>query len=135
MRAFPPAISRFLRYAAIGVSTLAFDLLLLAGATELLRIPYYLATPFAFLIAVSLNYALSRSFVFRGTERPLHHGYAYFILIALAGALAITGAVYLLVTYLHLYYLVARIIVAGFVGMANYLANLHWNFRVAGRHY
>jgi putative flippase GtrA len=129
-----PALIRFMRYAAIGVATLAFDLLLLAGATELAGIPYYLATPLAFLVAVSLNYALSRSLVFRGSERPVHHSYAFFLLIALAGALLITGAVALLVTYLHLYYLLARVVVAGFVGIANYLANLHWNFKVAGVH-
>lgn len=129
-----PALLRFLRYSAIGVATLSFDLMLLAAATQLLHIPYYVATPVAFLVAVSLNYALSRTFVFKGTERPVHHGYAYFIAIALVGALAITGAVYLLVTYAHLYYLLARILVAGVVGIANYLSNLHLNFKVAGKH-
>lgn len=129
-----PALIRFMKYAVVGVSTLAFDLLLLAALTQLLSVPYYLSTPFAFLIAVSINYALSRTLVFRGTERAIHHGYAYFILIALAGALLITGAVYVLVTYAALHYLVARILVAGVVGIGNYLTNLHWNFKVAGIH-
>lgn len=128
------SLVRFARYAVVGVSTLAFDLLLLAGLTEVLHIPYYIGTPFAFLVAVSINYALSRKFVFKGTERPVHHGYAYFILIAAAGAAAITGAVYVLVTYLGVYYLVARIGVAGVIGLVNYLSNLHLNFRVAGKH-
>ncbi|MGE5541323.1 MAG: GtrA family protein [Bacillota bacterium] len=129
-----PALLRFLRYAAVGVSTLAFDLLLLAALTQLLHVPYYISTPLAFLVAVSINYALSRSFVFRGTDRPVHHGYAYFIAIAFGGAFAITVAVAALVTYAHLYYLVARILVAGVVGIVNYLVNLHWNFKVAGKH-
>ncbi len=129
-----PALRRFLRYAAIGVSTLAFDLLLIALLTQALGVPYYISTPIGFLIAVSINYFLSRRFVFHGTERRLHHGYAYFMGIALVGALAITGAVYLLVTYLALHYLVARVLVAGVVGMANYLINLYGNFKVAGLH-
>ncbi|MDB5189287.1 MAG: GtrA family protein [Parcubacteria group bacterium] len=129
-----PASRRFLRYAAVGVATLSFDLLLLAALTQLLHIPYYISTPFAFLVAVSINYVVSRAFVFRGTERPVHHGYAYFILLALAGAVFITASVAFLVTYVHLYYLVARVLVAGFVGIANYLINLHFNFRVAGHH-
>jgi putative flippase GtrA len=134
--ALPPASAfvRFARYTTIGVSTLTFDLLLLAGLTEILSVPYTIATPVAFLIAVSINYLLSRHFVFRGTERPMAHGYLYFVLIALAGAGAITGAVYLLVTYAGLYYLVARVLVAGFVGMGNYLSNLHFNFKVVGKH-
>jgi putative flippase GtrA len=129
-----PAFARFARYTVVGVSTLAFDLLLLAGLTQLLHVPYYFGTPFAFLVAVSINYAISRVFVFRGTERSVPHGYVYFILLAGGGALFITGGVYLLVTYAHLYYLVARIAIAGVVGLFNYLTNLHWNFRVAGKH-
>lgn len=130
-----PGVRRFLRYAAVGVSTLTFDLVLIALLTQVFGVPYYLSTPLGFLIAVSINYFLSRRLVFTGTERPLHHGYAYFIAIALVGATAITGAVYLLVTYAGLYYLIARVLVAGVVGIANYLTNLHFNFRVAGRHY
>lgn len=129
-----PSFTRFLRYAAVGVSTLALDLSLLYAATSLLGIPYYLSTPGAFLIAVSLNYFISRRFVFRGTERAVHHGYAYFIGAALLGALVTTGAVTLFVTFAHLYYLFARVLVAGFVGIANYLFNLYLNFRVAGHH-
>lgn len=136
MRLPPPeAFIRFARYAAVGVSTLGFDLLLLAGLTEVLSVPYYVATPAAFLVAVSINYALSRTLVFKGTERPVHHGYLYFIGIAVAGALAITGAVYVLVTYASLHYLVARVLVAGVVGIVNYLTNLHFNFRVVGKHH
>ncbi len=129
------ALKRFTKYSVIGVSTLAFDLVLLAGLTQLLSVPYYLSTPIAFLVAVSINYALSRRLVFRGTERPVHHGYMYFVLIAIMGAFLITAAVYLLVTFFAFHYLVARVGIAGFVGLANYLTNLHWNFRVAGKHH
>ena len=132
---FTPGVRRFVRYTAVGVSTLLFDLLLLAALTQLFHVPYYYSTPFAFLIAVSINYGISRVFVFHGTKRSIHQSYAYFILIAGAGAFFITGGVYLLVTYAHLYYLLARILIAGVVGIANYLINLHWNFRVAGKHY
>lgn len=129
-----PTVTRFLRYASIGISTLTFDLLLIAALTQVFGVPYYISTPIGFLIAVSINYALSRHFVFRGTERPMRLGYVYFIAIALVGALTITGAVYLLVTYLGLYFLVARVLVAGVVGIANYLTNLYFNFRVVGSH-
>ncbi len=131
---FSPGALRLLRYTIVGVSTLTFDLLLLAFLTQMLHIPYYVGTPISFLVAVSINYVVSRKYVFAGTERSVHHGYAYFILIAGAGALFITGAVYVLVTYLGLYYLVARILVAGVVGVFNYLSNLHLNFNVAGKH-
>lgn len=129
------ALIRFLKYALVGGSTLAFDLLLLFLVTEKLGVPYYIATPGAFLVAVSINYLISRTFVFRGTKQGHRVGYMFFILIALAGASITTFGVLLLVTYAHQYYLFARVLVACFVGMANYLLNLFFNFKVVGVHH
>lgn len=134
MPVLSPALRRFLRYTSVGVSTFLFDLVLLAAFTELLSIPYYIGTPIAFLIAVSINYLVSRTHVFRGTQRSVHHGYLYFIGFALIGAFAATAGTTLLVTFFGLQYLVARILVAGVTGMANYLLNLHLNFKVVGHH-
>ncbi len=129
-----PAVRRFTRYAVVGVSTLLFDLALLWCLTELLGVPYYVSTPFAFLVAVSINYLLSRAHVFHGTERHIHHGYAYFIGIAALGALVTTSGVAFLVSFFGLYYLLARVLVAGVVGIGNYLLNLYFNFKVVGHH-
>lgn len=129
-----PTYKRFLKYALVGGSTFAFDLVLIWIMTELFGVPYQISTALGFLIAVSINYLLSRTFVFKGTERRIHHGYVYFILFAGGGALLITGAVTFLVAFFALHYLVARVLVACVVGFANYLFNLHVNFRVAGHH-
>lgn len=129
-----PSYKRFLKYATVGGSTFAFDLALLWVMTEVFLVPYLVSTALAFMIAVSINYFVSRRFVFKGTNRRIHHGYVYFILIACGGALAVTGAVALLVTTLAMHYLVARVLVACFVGMGNYLFNLHFNFKVVGHH-
>lgn len=128
------AFIRFLRYAIVGVGTLALDLCMLYIAVSVFGIPYYLATPSTFLIAVSCNYAISRSFVFKGTERSWHIGYAYFALVAIVGASVTTGLVALLVTTFGLFYLAARVVVAGIIGIGNYLFNLYFNFDVAGKH-
>jgi len=85
-------------------------------------------------MAVTINYFISRRFVFKGTERRIHHGYAYFIVIAILGAVLTTSLVAFLVSFAHLYYLLARVLVAGIIGIGNYLFNLHLNFRVAGNH-
>lgn len=129
-----PGALRFLRYAGVGVSTLALDLVLLFVLKEFVGIPYYVAIPLAFLLATSLNYAISRVHVFRGTLRPVHHGYLYFILLASLGATITTSATAFLVEFFALHYLLARVGVAGFVGLMNYLLNLHFNFRVVGHH-
>lgn len=127
-------VHRFIRYVSVAGSTFVFDLVLLYVLTEYLLIPYYVATFGAFLIAVSINYFISRRLVFRGTARNLGHGYAYFIGLALMGATVTTAGVGILVSTLGLYYLVARILVACVVGVLNYLANLFLNFKVVGLH-
>jgi len=128
------AFRRFLKYILVGGSTFAFDLLLIWLMTEFLHVPYVVSTALGFLIAVSLNYLISRRYVFRGTMRRMHHGYAYFILFAGLGAVLISLSVAALVTYLALHYLAARVLVACVVGIGNYLFNLHVNFKVAGHH-
>ena len=133
--ALSPTVRRFLRYILVGGSTFAFDLLLLYVVTTYLGAPYYLATPGAFLVAVSINYLISRRFVFRGTERGHALGYAYFIGMALIGAGITTLGVATLVTHAGLYFLYARIATACVVGIGNYLFNLFHNFKVVGRHH
>ena len=128
------ALARFMRYTAVGVSTFLLDLAMLYGAVHFVGIPYYIATPISFLLAVSCNYAISRSFVFRETKRSWGTGYAYFIFVALAGAAATTALVSALVVSFDLFYLYARVLVAGIVGITNYLINLHLNFKVVGTH-
>jgi putative flippase GtrA len=129
-----PGARRFARYALVGISTLLFDLGMLYIAVSLFGIAYYIATPLSFIIAVSCNYVLSRRFVFIGTTRSWHGGYAYFTIVALGGAAITTSLVAGLVILFGFYYLFARVLVAGFVGAANYLFNLYVNFNVAGQH-
>ncbi len=133
--AISPAIRRFLRYACVGGSTFAFDLLVLYLVTTYAGVTYYLATPGAFLVAVSCNYFISRRFVFRGTKRGHAPGYVYFIGMALIGAGVTTLGVTFMVTYTGLYFLYARILVALVVGTANYFGNLVLNFKVVGLHH
>lgn len=128
------SILRFARYTSIGVSTFLLDLAVLFLAVTYAHIPYYIATPGAFLIAVSINYHFSRRHVFHQTDRSYHHGYAYYAMIAIAGATLTTSLVALLVSSFGLFYLTARVITAGVIGMGNYLINLYFNFNVAGKH-
>ena len=128
------AFSRFIRYSLVGVGTFLIDLLLLYSATTILHIPYYISTAVSFFIAVNINYFISRAHIFKGSERSMGLGYLYFLCIVLAGAAATTGLVVLLVKYVGLYFLVARIIVAGIIGVCNYLINLYFNFKVAGKY-
>jgi putative flippase GtrA len=126
----PKRFSRFFKYSSVGVSTFLFDLALLFILIDWFKINYVLSTGVAFMVAVSLNYQVSRRFVFPGTLRSAHAGYAIFLLITAAGMLAVMGLMSIFVGQMHWQYLPARIFVAGVVGFWNYLMNLYVNFKV-----
>lgn len=124
---------RFARYSSVGVGTFLLDLMLLFVLTDWMHVHYIVATGIAFFFAVSLNYFISRKTVFRGSERSLKGGYFNFIIFALVGMGASMVGMYVLVSVLALYYIYARVAVAAFVGMWNYLMNLYVNFKVVGK--
>lgn len=130
-----PAFQRFFKYALVGGSTFLFDLLLLSLFIGVLHWNPAGAAGFAFLIAVSINYVLSRRFVFKGTLRSVHAGYGGFLAIAGCGLLIVTVGMHGLVNVLGWNYLLSRVLIALVTGTWNYLLNLYVNFRVAGKHF
>jgi putative flippase GtrA len=129
-----PALIRFLKYATVGAVTFALDLVALFLLVELFSAPYTYAAGGAFMVAISINYVLSRKYVFVGSSRSVTVGYTNFLAIAGVGILFVVGGMYVLVTYFGLYYLVARVAVAGVTSLWNYSINLFFNFKVAGVH-
>ena len=127
------ALRRFYRYLTTGVSTFIFDLALLFWMIDCLKINYVLSTGVAFFIAISINYFISRRFVFKNTLRSVHEGYALFVVIAGIGMVAVMCFMSILVGVFQWHYLIARILIACFVGFWNYLMNLYVNFKVAGK--
>jgi putative flippase GtrA len=128
-----PAFLRFGKYTLVGTTTFTFDLLLLFLLVDTFSISQIYAAGMAFVVAVSLNYWVSRKFVFAGTLREAKAGYANFLLIAGMGLFIVTGGMYILTT-LGVGYLVARAVIAAITGFWNYLMNLYVNFKVAGVH-
>lgn len=87
------------------------------------------AAAIGFIIANSLHYALGRSWIFRGTERKVVPGYAFFLINGLVG-LGITLVLFeLFLRFAPFHYLLSRIIVSVFAGLAMFLLNGIFNFR------
>jgi putative flippase GtrA len=127
-------VTRFFKYSSVGVSTFLLDLLMLYIFVSFFQINYIIATGLAFLVAVSINYIVSRKLVFNKTETFFTKGYIKFITIATIGVTLTLGGMYILVTIVGIYYLLARCFISALVGMGNYLFNLYYNFKVVGEH-
>jgi len=87
------------------------------------------AAAIGFIVAHTLHYALGRWWIYRGTERRLVSGFAFFLgngLIGLGITLMLFEA-FLRFTSVH--YLVARVLVSLVAGLAMFLLNAIWNFK------
>lgn len=128
------SVARLAKYMLVGASTFLLDLAILYLLTDVFLVHYVWSAGISFLLAISLNYSLSRAYVFRGSQRQQGSSYLFFVGIAFAGLVFVTGGMYTLVEHFGMHYIGARIIVAGVTGLWNYLMNLHFNFKVVGQH-
>lgn len=128
--ALVPFLKRFVQYGLVGVSTYLLDLLLIYTFKTFFAFPDWLAVGIGFLIAVSINYLISYFWVFKGTERDKVAGYVFFICISVTGLIIIVTSTVFIKNYFLVDLYVARTIVAGFVGTANYLLNSFFNFKI-----
>ena len=88
-----------------------------------------LATGISFLIANSIHYVFGRTWIFAGSERKLSTGYALFLGNAIVGLIVTVGLFWVLTHWTPMNYMVARVIVSVFAGLAVFVLNAALNFK------
>lgn len=117
------------RNTVVSTGVFAIGLGVLWLMVERARVDPVLATALSFLIANSIHYIFGRAWIFAGTERRLSTGYALFLFNALLGLAVTVGLFWLLTEFTPINYLVARVIVSVFAGLAMFALNATVNFR------
>ena len=116
------------RNTAVSVLVFAVGLALMWVLVERFAVDKLAAAAISFLAANTIHYTFGRSWIYRGTDRGVAKGYAYFIGNALLG-LAVTLAVFSVFLGLGAHYLLARVIASVFAGLAMFVLNAVLNFR------
>lgn len=88
-----------------------------------------IATALSFMLANTIHYVFGRTWIFAGTERGVSSGYALFLGNALVGLIVTVSLFWLLTAYTPMNYLVARVLVSVFAGLAMFALNAAFNFR------
>ena len=88
-----------------------------------------IATGISFLIANSIHYIFGRTWIFAGSERKLSTGYLLFLGNAVVGLIVTVGLFWVLTHWTPMNYLVARVVVSVFAGLAVFILNAAFNFR------
>jgi putative flippase GtrA len=116
------------RNTLVSTGAFLFDLLLLWAFVDTLAMPTLAAAATAFLIATSIHYAFCRTWIFRGSERGLASGYAYFLINAGIG-LVLTMASFGALLAIGAHYLAARVIASVIAGLTVFVLNAMLNFK------
>ncbi len=113
------------------VSCLVFGigLALLWALVELWGVNKLLAAAAGFLVSNSIHYAFGQAWIYRGTERGVASGYAYFLVNAGIGLVITIGLFAAFLRWTSINYLVARVVVSVFAGLAMFLLNAMLNFK------
>jgi len=122
-------IDRFGAYTAVGFTTFLIDLALIWILVHF-GIPESLAIGSAFLIAVHLNYATLRLWVYRKSQERNVRTYTYFVTLAIVVSGIIPMFVHWFQTWFGLEMFTARIIVAMILGLIGFSFNTFFNFRL-----
>ena len=117
------------RNTVVGTAVFAIDLLLLWTLVEDFGMDKLMAATIGFMVASSLHYAAGRSWIFRGTTRHVVSGYFYFLISAGVGLVITILMFAAFIRWTTIDYLVARVIVSLFAGLATFLLNAVFNFR------
>ena len=88
-----------------------------------------MAAAVGFIAANSVHYVFGRTWIFRGTRRGVAAGYAFFLVNAGLGLVITLILFAAFLEYTSIHYLVARIIVSIFAGLAMFILNATLNFR------
>jgi len=109
-----------------GVFLLGLGLLwLLVEEAGMAKVP---AAALSFLAANTVHYLFGRTWIYRGSDRKVVAGYAYFLVNALVG-LGVTLLLFAAFLALGMHYIPARIVTSVFAGLVLFVLNAVLNFR------
>ena len=118
------------KYFTVGITAFFLDLGIIFALVTTTATPNWLAISIGFLIGISINYYWCYHWVYTGTERKFHHGYFYFISLALLGMTIISVGTIYLVEIFDLPLVVARTAMGAITGTTGFFINTFFNFRL-----
>lgn len=123
------ALAMLGRNTVVSCCTFVLGLVLLWLLVERLGLGKVPSAALSFLCATTLHYVFGRTWIFRGTERSVAAGYAYFLINAGIGLVVTTTLFALMIEFTSINYLIARVLVSVVAGLLMFLLNALLNFR------
>ncbi|MFN3944735.1 MAG: GtrA family protein [Allosphingosinicella sp.] len=119
----------FGRNTVASIVAFTIDIALLFAFVEWVGLSYLVGATVAFLIAMTVQYVISRIWVFSHSDQGLVKGYVLFLLNAGVGLVITLAAFAALLWWAGLHYLIARLIASAIAGIAVFFLNAVFNFK------
>ncbi|MBD3330470.1 glycosyltransferase [Candidatus Peregrinibacteria bacterium] len=120
----------FMKYCIVGAMGTFLDLAALYIFVEYISIPVIPASILSFLLAVTNNFLLNKSWTFRNKSKNYRKLYIKFFIVSLVGlGLTVTG-MHVMVNIIGIWYMLAKVLTSLIVLTWNFLANKFWTFRL-----
>jgi dolichol-phosphate mannosyltransferase len=119
---------KFIRFAISGGVATVVDIALLYALTEWGGIWYLISSVFSFLVGSITHFSISRHWVFVDSSKRFWAQYKSFFAIHLGGLAINLIALYILVEYFSIYYILAKIITVIFGVSWTFWANKRFTF-------
>ena len=120
---------QFIRFSLSGTIATLIDIILLYILTEYVGIWYLISSIFSFMAGSIAHFNISRHWVFKNHQQTFWRQYRSFFIIHLGGLTINTAGLYILVQFLHLYYILAKLMVVVLGVSWTFTANKKFTFK------
>jgi putative flippase GtrA len=114
-------IAEIIRFSLVGGLCFIIDYGLMVALKELLGVHYLLAAAVSFTVSVVVNYILCVVWAFKGVEKTNKVVMAAFFMTSLVGLGLTELFMWIFVDFMHISYLIAKIVTAVLVMIWNYI--------------
>jgi putative flippase GtrA len=120
---------KFARYLFVGGGCAVLDLLLLFLFVNYLHIWYLYAATISFIITLGLSYIGQKYFTFRNYENNHKKQLTIFFVVAIVGLVINVSFMFIFVSWMNLWYMLASVITKFIVFIWNFIANQKLTFK------
>nr|MBF0221236.1 GtrA family protein [Desulfobulbaceae bacterium] len=113
----------------IGGGCYGLSILLLYFFTDICNLHYLISTLLAFVAANFAGYSCNRHYTFTGANNSYWHGLWRYNAVLLTSLLLVISFMYLLVDILHVWYLLANILITTVITVYNFFIHKRWTFK------
>jgi putative flippase GtrA len=123
-------IKQFITFSIVGTIGLFINLTIVFVLTEYFKFYYMISAIFAFMVAVTSNYLLNKTFTFKEKlNSKFTHKYIKFFGVSIIALCINLVFLYLITEFLHFYYLISQTISIGIAMLINFFGNKNWTFK------